>query len=523
MGSQSHTLVIGAGIGGLTAAALLLRAGQRVTVLESHVYPGGSAGTFYHQKYLFDAGATLAGGFSPGGPHAQVEQRLGIEWPVRPADPAWIVHLPDGRKITQWSDPGRWQEEWQSVFPDSADFWPRQEMLAEVGWSLASGSGGGMSPLPWPPQSPNDHVSLLRSLRPSLVKALPYLTRSVSDLARIEDPMFRTFLDAQLLISAQAVANEANAIYGSAALDLPRRGVSHVRGGMGSLAKCLATWIKGNGGRVLYRHRVKRIEVLNGRAVSVEADKGRLFSADNVVANVTPWALLDLLDDAAPAGLNRLTAHRAATWGAFTLYLGLDNDRLPDLDAAHHQVVVDASRPLGEGNSVFISLSDPEDIGRAPEGKRTATLSTHTEIAPWWSLLEQDSDSYLARREQYVERLLAAAEMAIPGIRESVELALPGTPVTFEYYTGRLLGMVGGFPQTSLFSALGPRTGIPNLYLVGDSVFPGQSTAGVTLGAMRVAADVSRRSSRFSIVTPASKPVLRPATSSESQSLAAPP
>jgi phytoene dehydrogenase-like protein len=52
--------------------------------------------------------------------------------------------------------------------------------------------------------------------------------------------------------------------------------------------------------------------------------------------------------------------------------------------------------------------------------------------------------------------------------------------------------MVGGFPQTSLFKARGPRTGVPNLWLVGDSIFPGQSTAGVTLGAMRVAAEVLR-------------------------------
>ncbi|MFN2224314.1 MAG: amine oxidase, partial [Candidatus Promineifilaceae bacterium] len=69
---------------------------------------------------------------------------------------------------------------------------------------------------------------------------------------------------------------------------------------------------------------------------------------------------------------------------------------------------------------------------------------------------------------------------------------LPGTPVTFDYYTRRPLGMVGGFPQTSLFRTRGPGTGIRNLWLVGDSIFPGQSTAGVTLGAMRVAAEVLR-------------------------------
>src|SRR5690606_25155463 len=96
MTERDHVLIIGAGIGGLTAGALLLKEGFRVTVLEAHVYPGGSAGTFYHQGYRFDAGATLAAGFGPDGPHTQVGERLGISWPVTALDPAWVVHLPGG-------------------------------------------------------------------------------------------------------------------------------------------------------------------------------------------------------------------------------------------------------------------------------------------------------------------------------------------------------------------------------------------------------------------------------------------
>ena len=86
----------------------------------------------------------------------------------------------------------------------------------------------------------------------------------------------------------------------------------------------------------------------------------------------------------------------------------------------------------------------------------------------------------------YTERVLAAAEVALPGLRDAADLILPGTPVTFQRFTRRAWGWVGGFPQTSLFRAWGPRLA-PGLWLVGDSVFPGQSVPAVALGGLRVA------------------------------------
>jgi C-3',4' desaturase CrtD len=481
-----HTVVIGAGIGGLTAGALLQKAGHRVTVLEAHVYPGGSAGTFFHKQYRFDAGATLAGGFAPGGPHARVAETLGLTWPIHPVDPAWVVHLPNGRTVTQWADPQQWRAERQAAFPGTETFWQTLEKLADISWDVSS------RPFPWPPESPQDIYTLARAVRPQTVGALPYLLRTIGSLAPTDDPMFRAFVDAQLLISAQTTSDQANALYGSAALDLPRRGVNHVQGGIGALADTLVSWIRQNGGEVLFRQQVTKIEMKNGRAAAVCTNKGLRREADTILANLTPWALRDLLGEEAPPKLAREVRQRDATWGAFTLYLGVDAAKLPQIDAGHHQIIVDAAQPLGEGNSVFLSMSDPDDSRRAPVGHRALTLSTHTAIAPWWQLRHSDKAAYHDRREAYAERLLTAAETALPGLRRAINLCLPGTPVTFEFYTRRPSGMVGGFPQKSIFQARGPSTGLENVWLVGDSIFPGQSTAGVTLGGMRVAELVER-------------------------------
>jgi phytoene dehydrogenase-like protein len=169
------------------------------------------------------------------------------------------------------------------------------------------------------------------------------------------------------------------------------------------------------------------------------------------------------------------------------LYVGIDDAILPSHLPLHHQVVV--GEPMGNGNTVFLSLSPAWDEGRAPVGRRALTLSTHTELDGWWELHEHDRQGYQVRKQAYAERVLAAAEVAVPGLRDAADLILPGTPVTFQRFTRRLWGWVGGFPQTNLACTWAPRLA-RGLWLVGDSIFPGQSVPAVSMGGLRVARSV---------------------------------
>ncbi len=490
---MKKVVVIGAGFGGLSTAAILARSGFDVTVLEAHVYPGGTAGTFYHQGYRFDVGATLAGGFYPGGPMNLLGEAAGIErWPAFSENPALVVHLPGGAEIARWSDEKRWAEHRAAFGRDSLSFWRWQEETASAVWDLALR-------LPsWPVQSPNDllhtagiGLGWLRDNLPAL-----HTNRLIADafrpVAAHLDGMpesLRLFVDAQLLISAQTTSEHANALYGAAALDLPMRGTVHMEGGMGSIANSLVGAVRENGGKVLFRQEALKIRMISGRPAAVDTKRGDSFPVDFLVANLTPWDLKKLLADQAPKRLRNLPERPKSGWGAFMVYSGIDDGLVPQGFPLHHQVVLD--RPLGEGNTAFLSISPAQDPRRAPAGRRAVTISTHTDMEPWWELHEQDPYEYEKMRDRYVERLLSAAEVALPGFREGTDLVMPGTPVTFQRFTRRSYGWVGGFPQTTLFRSWGPQIS-RNIWMVGDSIFPGQSVAASALGGMRVASAILR-------------------------------
>jgi len=491
---MNRVVVIGAGVGGLTTAALLAKAGLDVTLLEAHVYPGGCAGTFYHQGYRFDAGATLAAGFDPSGGMMHLGKALGITWPVEHAEAAMAVHLPDGETITRWTDPARWREERLAAFGTVAEpFWRWQEQTADRLWELTDRR------VPWPPQGASEAIKLAGAGLGTAVAAptrLPSLAldafRPFADHLRDAPEALRRYIDGQLLISAQVTSERANALYGAAALDMPRRGVAYVRGGMGTIAEMLAEAVRRYGGQVLYRQRVAHLTRQDDGQFIVETEKRAAFTADTVIFNLPPWDAASLLGEHAPEPLRQAQLPQDG-WGAFMAYVGLDEAAVPPGAPLHRQVLV--REPFGEGNSVFLSLSLADDPGRAPAGERALTISSHTRLAPWWRLFEHDREAYEARKQEYTERLLAAAEIALPGLRGAARRIMPGTPVSFQRFTHRSLGWVGGFPQTNLFRAWAPRLA-PGLWLVGDSIFPGQSVLAVALGGMRVAEAVTRTASQ---------------------------
>jgi C-3',4' desaturase CrtD len=484
-------LVIGAGIGGLTAAAMCADAGLDVLVLEGHTRPGGCAGDFTRRGILFPAGATVVMGFEEGGLHRQVYEQLGLPISARLLDLAMTVHLPD-RTVHITTDRADWPTELRRAFPDLGRggdrFWSQVRRLADTAHGLAAAR-----PL-LPLQSFQDVIGAVRLARPQLLAAAPALFRSVADMLRavkISDNVpHRSFVENQLLISMQCLAEEAVAMNGAFALDVYRRGTFHLVGGTATIAHDLVSALQWRGGAIRYHSWVRQVG-RSGELWHVTTADGERFTGRAVVSNLPTANLRSLLDGPPGTRLERASHQYVQPWGAVVLYAALDAAGLAGPLPQYHQLVERYDATLEDGGSCFLSVFGPEG-NRHPNTARL-TVSTHTRVDRWWHL--PNRLAYQEAKAVIGERLLNAVERVLPDVRRRIRFAEVSTPRSYWRWTGRHEGRVGGVPQALRYANLraqSHRTGLDGLYQCGDSIFPGQGTIGVTLSGLNAAYDAVR-------------------------------
>jgi phytoene dehydrogenase-like protein len=481
-------IIVGGGIGGLVAGGLLARSGARVLLLEQGVHVGGCAATFSHRGYRFDAGATIGCGFHRGGPMHWLAEQLHISWPLRPLPVAW--EYCDG-DLSLALDPAR--SSLLQRFPESLGFWREQGELADGLWDLSEcllalyGQG-----------RMRQAASLGACLLPRIkdVQLLRLASMSVAQWLKghglADNKLFCRFIDAQLLISAQtARAADCNALFAVLALDLPRRSPCVFDGGMGTVAELIGQAIGTYGGQVRLGEKVQSLTRQGERIREVVTEKGSYLAKEVVVNGSSATLALLLGKQPTSAGGGKVSDRTA--WGAFILHLGVENSTMGERPGDHLQLLRPESIGLAEGNSLFLSASPSSDPTRAPSGKRALTLSTHTRVDPWWQAWRQGKEAYQSLKAEYTEAALNVAAGYIPGMRQGMDFCLAGSPVTYARYTGRHLGLVGGYTQTRLRAPEQNLFGLKNCTLVGDNSFPGQSMAGVTVGATMAVDGLRRR------------------------------
>ena len=497
-------VVIGGGMGGIATAGLAQHAGLRTALLEAHTRLGGCAGYFHRGPFTFDAGATALMGMSPGEPIGDLLKVMGTDFSAL-TTPSYRVHLPD-RIFDIVSDPTQFALNSKLSFARD----PRAECAQRWFWILQSAVGNALfraaAEIPrLPIRAWDDLWHDFRSLGVSGLLAASTSVITVQHVLRClglaQDLPFRTLIAMLLQDTAQAGPETVPFANAAACLQAYRLGMSRPRGGMRAMVEGLGQSFAARGGDLRTASLVDRVERVDsgdgekGKFVVVTRRRERLLTRQ--VAFNLPIDLASLLLGQSLDGrLGRLELRSRAAWSAFTGYLAIDRSAVADDTPLFHQVLGKYDRPIHDGNNVLVSLSPCEDPGYGPPDVRVATMSTHTRPADWQDMERED---YLVKKADYRDRLLAALGQALPDAPGAIRHAEFASPRSFLRYTRRTKGAVGGPPVSranSNFLAVGSDVLGPGLWLVGDSVFPGQGTMATVLSAIRVVERITGKSWR---------------------------
>jgi C-3',4' desaturase CrtD len=493
---ENSVVIIGGGIGGLTAASLLGSADYNVQILEASREWGGCAGKFQRGKALFPVGATLGMGFEKGGIHQRIFDYLGIEPPVSfMLDEVMDIHLPD-KTLIFYRNRETHVNQLKKAYPEVSS---KLSAFYEEVYRIAGEIRKLMVALPiLPPKTLKDWVELTMSLHPRTLTLIPSFQKTMLDLLEKhgihQHSSFKHFIDGQLIDSMQVTSDQCSLLLGCLGLDIYHEGAFYLDGGLFEIAHSLVGFSESIGVKATLGRKVVCIDRdHSGQEWIILDHRGNEYRANHVVCNVPVQSLKNLLPPQYTPKLDTYLKAKEdeAIWGTMSLYMLLKEESLPESYPLFSQICASPNGNMTEGDHLFLSLSHPNDRKRAPKGFRTLTVSTHTKLEEWKT--KEKYDSY---KENLKEKLINSIESVIPTIRDRIVDIYPGAPKAWERFTGRPGGIVGGFPQSNdhaLFKSLSHRTPLKNIWVCGDSVFPGAGTIGVSVSAYHVFHSITGR------------------------------
>ena len=470
-------IVVGSGLGGLSAASRLSTAGLRVLVLEQHAHPGGYAHHFLRKVpgtnvlYDFDVALHQTGELKPGRPIHEMLTKLGVlsQLRLRQFDFAYRTRGPR-HDVCVPADAAQYERLLCELYPEEAKGIRALFQLLREMVTPGKEDGARAATLSWMNQS----------------------LQALLD-AHVRDERVQSIL-ATLWGYVGLVPAEASAFYYAqmwASFHLG--GCFYIEGGGQALSDAFVRVVESHDGHVALRSEVTQISTTAGRVAGVETKNHSRFLAPIVVSNAAaPLTFHGLLDhpELAHDDLSRVD-DLPLSCSIHQAYLGIRGDAaalgLPDRSLFHVQSYdfSDELRALERGDfrkqSWHLGNHNLADPTRIPSGRSIVHASVMADGKTWEGL---DDASYREKKEDLEAYLIDRVAEAIPDVRDRIEVVETGTPHTMQRYSRNPHGSIYGYaasPSGHSVHRPAPKTSVPGLYLAGAWTFPG----GGFTGAMR--------------------------------------
>ena len=474
------TIIIGAGIGGLTTGNLLAKNGQEVLILEKHFHAGGYVTTYKRKKYPMDV-VHVIGGLRNDAPIDRIFRYLNLYSKIQfnEVEKVFVYRFP-GYDISCYTDIEKYRAELKDYFPEEKKNIDR--VLAEMTrvWEQ----------------------TLASYYNPSTLKLVVYPIR-FPKLVKYQHWTFEKFLDQftanhklKKVLSAGWGYNGLNmsrisAIYMmSMLMSYHTGGAWYPKGGYQNLSNAFAENFKEYGGTIKTGTEVEKIIIRDKTAVGVMTTKGEEFFAKNIVSNSdTKNTFLKLIEkDFVPDKIRQKVRNYKQSVSGFVVHLVVDTEipeslscgcvmYFPSFDTEEHQFSLWEKGEMElEANTMGLGMavSTLKDKEMVPDGKHVLDLIYMP--APYEYFKRGTKEEYQKLKEDISERMIKAAENLVPDLGKHVLVKDVSTPLTYERYTGATEGGwydIDCSPKQAILGRIRNKTPIHGLYLTGAKTYPG--------------------------------------------------